>query len=143
MIENFEFGDTKQVRKTLLLTSLIGLLLKNLIKHSTGEFEFIGFKIPIEKASIIPEFVGYIIIYEIIVLIIRFSDEKLKEKFKKYEEYLEYNKPNTLHHQLKESMMKSSLPKESNVKLVKYSILLVDIIFPILFGIISLIRIFI
>ena len=80
MIDNLEFSDTKQIRKTLLISSFAGVYFKMLVKNSTGNIEFLGFKIPVEDASIIPQLVGYLIIFEIIALLIRYSDEFSKEK---------------------------------------------------------------
>lgn len=75
MLDNFEFSDTKQVRKTLLISSFIGISFKMLVKNSTGTIEFFGFKIPVEDASVIPEIVGYLIVFEIAALVIRYSDD--------------------------------------------------------------------
>lgn len=59
MIDNFEFSDTKQVRKTILITSFAGICFKILVKNSTGNIEFIGFKIPVSDAHVIPQLVGF------------------------------------------------------------------------------------
>ena len=85
MIDNFEFSDTKQIRKTLLITSFAGICFKVLVKNSTGNIEFFGFKLPVEDASIIPYLAGGMIVFEIIALIIRYSDESAREKYKKYD----------------------------------------------------------
>ena len=79
MLEKFEFSDTRQVRKTLLISSFIGLAFEKLSIYSTGSIKFLGFKIPVEKADFIPELIGYLIIYLLIALIIRYSDEDLKK----------------------------------------------------------------
>ena len=91
MIDNFEFSDTKQIRKTLLITSFAGICFKILVKNSTGHIEFFGFKLPVEDASIIPYLVGSVIAFEIIALIIRYSDESAREKYKKYITYIKDN----------------------------------------------------
>ena len=89
MIDNFEFSDTKQIRKTILITSFAGICFKMLVKNSTGTIEFIGFKIPVSEAHVIPNLVGYVIIFEIIALIIRYSDEEAREQYKKYLKFIE------------------------------------------------------
>ena len=88
MIDKFEFGDAKQLRKSLLVTSFIGIVFENLIKHSTGNIEFLGFKIPVSDANIIPTLIGYLIIYFMVALIIRYSDEKFRKRHKEYMDYL-------------------------------------------------------
>lgn len=89
MIDNFEFSDTKQFRKTILITSFAGVCFKMLVKNSTGNIEFIGFKIPVSEVHIFPNLVGYVIIFEIIALIIRYNDENAREKYKKHLKFIE------------------------------------------------------
>ena len=133
MIDNFEFSDAKQVRKTLLITSFAGICFKALVKNSTGNIEFFGFKIPVEDASIIPALVGGLIIFEIIALVIRYSDETARENYKKHLDIL---------------IVRSEKERGSNIfpyyrnNIIKKSVLFLDIIFPLLFGIASLIKIF-
>lgn len=88
MIDNFEFSNTKQIRKTLLISSFAGISFKLLVKNSTGNIEFLGFRIPVEDASIIPQLAGYLIIFEIIALLIRYSDELSKVKYEKFLKFI-------------------------------------------------------
>lgn len=133
MIDNFEFSDAKQVRKTLLITSFAGICFKALVKNSTGNIEFFGFKIPVEDASIIPTLVGGLIIFEIIALVIRYSDETARENYKKHLDMLIVPS---------EKERRSNIFQYNQNNIIKKSVLFLDIIFPLLFGITSLIKIF-
>lgn len=145
MSENFEFSDAKQVRKTLLITSFVGICFKLLVKNSVGEIEFLGFKIPVEDASIIPKLVGYMVIYEILVLIIRYSDENFKILYKKQKDHINNSKmPKNFIETLSNfDAKKRFFINPRKVEIIKYGLIFIDIIFPILLGIISLYIIFI
>lgn len=144
MIDNFEFSDTKQIRKTILITSFAGICFKMLVKNSTGNIEFIGFKIPVSEAHIIPNLVGYVIIFEIIALIIRYSDEDAREKYKKYLKFIEERNISEIRIQRENENVPQKLqPNYKKVEIIKKSVFFLDIIFPIILGIGALIKIFI
>lgn len=143
MIDNFEFSDTKQIRKTILITSFAGICFKVLVKNSTGNIEFLGFKIPIDDAQVIPQLVAYVIIFEIIALIIRYSDEGAREKYKKYLKFIEeHNMSEIRIRQSDEWVPKSLKPNYKKVKTIENSVLFLDIIFPIILGIGAILKIF-
>jgi hypothetical protein len=140
MIDKIEFSDAKQVRKSLLITSFIGIAFQALVQHSTGNIEFLGFKIPVADAGVIPSFIGYLVAYFIIALLIRYNDENLRTKYK---EYVEYLKLKTHGERENYEKAKSELyPSNFKIKLIRASIVLIDIFFPILFGLFTLYRIF-
>jgi phosphate starvation-inducible membrane PsiE len=144
MIDNFEFSDTKQIRKTILITSFAGICFKMLVKNSTGNIEFIGFKIPVSEAHIIPNLVGYVIIFEIIALIIRYNDEGAREKYKKYLKFIEERNISEIRIQRENENVPQKLqPNYKKVEIIKKSVFFLDIIFPIILGIGALIKIFI
>lgn len=144
MIEDFEFSNTKQIRKTLLITSFAGICFKALVKNSTGHIEFFGFKIPVEDASIIPYLVGSLIIFEIIALIIRYGDESSREKYKKYLKFIEDNNMSEINRQYYDKHVPQSLkPNYKKNEIIKKSVFFLDIIFPLLLGAASLVKIFI
>lgn len=144
MLDNFEFGDTKQIRKTLLISSFIGVSFKMLVKNSTGTIEFFGFKIPVEDASVIPEIVGYLIIFEIAALIIRYSDDILKDKHQKYLKFLNDNSnfsQTTISY--KEDLVPEKLrPNYKINNFVSMSVVFLDFVFPIILGFFALSTIF-
>lgn len=145
MIENFEFSDTKQVRKTLLISAFAGICFKILVSHSMGNIEFLGFKIPVEDASIIPLMIAGMIIYEMLVLIIRYNDETLREIYKQRNEYLEKFGP--IDKSIKVSMGKFMADEQfkihpMKVAFTKHGVKFIDIIFPLVLGLASLIVIF-
>lgn len=143
MVENFEFSNTKQVRKTLLITSFAGICFKSLVKNSTGNIEFFGFKIPVEDASIIPTLVGCVIIYEIIALLIRYSDESAREVYKKYLKYIEENNMPEIRLKYNDKHVPQSLkPNYTKNKAIEKSVMFLDIIFPLLLGLFALFKIF-
>ena len=139
MVHKFEFSDTKKLRKSLLTTSFIGICFNSLIKYSTGNFEFLGFKIPIKDASIIPHLIGYLIIYFIIALIIRYSDEKLKKYFENLKEYRSLNKEDQIEFLEKNFGIKI---KGTQIKVTKFALVFIDLIFPIILGIFTLFKVF-
>jgi hypothetical protein len=144
MIENFEFSDTKQIRKTILITSFAGICFKILVKNSTGNIEFFGFKIPIDDAHVIPQLVGCIIIFEIVALIIRYSDEEEREKYKKYLKYIEERNISEIRMRRENDNVPQSLqPNYTKVKIIKRSVFFLDILFPIILGISAIIKIFV
>lgn len=144
MIDNFEFSDTKQIRKTILITSFAGICFKMLVKNSTGNIEFIGFKIPVSEAHIIPNLVGYVIIFEIIALIIRYNDEGAREKYKKYLKFIEERNISEIRIQRENENVPQKLrPNYKKVEIINKSVFFLDIIFPIILGIGALIKIFI
>ncbi len=145
MIDNLDFSDTKQVRKTLLITAFSGICFKMLVKHSTGNIELLGFKIPVEDASIIPIMIACMIIYEMLVLIIRYNDENLRELYKKRNEYLEKFGPSDTSFKAYAGYLtaeKKFHVHPIKVKLVKNGVKFIDILFPLILGFISLIIIF-
>jgi phosphate starvation-inducible membrane PsiE len=143
MIDNLEFSDTKQIRKTILITSFAGICFKMLVKNSTGNIEFIGFKIPVSEAHIIPNLVGYVIIFEIIALIIRYNDEDAREKYKKYLKFIEERNISEIRIQRENENVPQKLrPNYKKAEIINKSVFFLDIIFPIILGIGALIKIF-
>lgn len=143
MIDNFEFSDTKQVRKTLLITAFAGICFKILVKNSTGNIEFLGFKIPVSDAYVIPHLIGFMVIFQIIALIIRYSDEAAREKYKRYLKFIaEHNREEILISRGSEWVPQSLKPNRIKVKNIERSVFFLDIVFPILLGLISLVKIF-
>lgn len=144
MIDNFEFSDTKQIRKTILITSFAGICFKMLVKNSTGNIEFIGFKIPVSEAHIIPNLVGYVIIFEIIALVIRYNDEDAREKYKKYLKFIDERNISEIRIQRENENVPQKLrPNYKKAEIINKSVFFLDIIFPIILGIGALIKIFI
>lgn len=143
MIDNFEFSDTKQIRKTILITSFAGICFKILVKNSTGNIEFIGFKIPVSDAHVIPNLVGYIIIFEIIALIIRYSDEESRNKYKKYLKFIEERNMSEIRiRRENENVPQKLQPNYKKLEIIRKSVFFLDILFPIILGISALIKIF-
>ncbi len=145
MIDNFDFSDTKQVRKTLLISSFAGICFKILVSHSTGNIEFLGFKIPVKDATIIPVMIGCMIIYEMLVLVIRYNDENLREIYKQKNEYLEKFGPLDRSFKLNAGKLMADQQfyvHPIKVTLVKHGVKFIDILFPLILGLISLLIIF-
>ncbi len=144
MIDNFEFSETKQIRKTILLTSFAGICFKILVKNSTGNLEFLGFKIPIDDAHVIPQLFAFVIIFEVIALIIRYSDEGAREKYKKYLKFIDdHNMSEIKIRQSDEWVPQSLKPNYKKVKAIEKSVFFLDIIFPIILAFCAIVKIFI
>lgn len=143
MIDNFEFSDTKQVRKTLLITSFGGIGFKLLLSsQSKGDIKFLGFEIPIENAHIIPSLVGCVIIYEMIVLIIRsFAEDVDKTKTRKKQflddlkqslkEDVEHSYGYTERYKWAEEYYQNNKTK---TKISNTGVPIIDFYFPLIFG---------
>ncbi|CCG53143.1 Hypothetical transmembrane protein [Flavobacterium indicum GPTSA100-9 = DSM 17447] len=143
MIDNFEFSDTKQIRKTILITAFAGICFKILVKNSTGNIEFIGFKIPINDAHVIPHLVGYVIIFEIFALLVRYSDERTREKYKKYLKFIEEHNISDIRIKRNDEYVPQKLKLNyTKVRIIEKSVLFLDVIFPIILGIGAVIKIF-
>jgi hypothetical protein len=140
MIEKFEFSDTKQVRKSLLISSFIGVFFDSLIKYSTGNFEFLGFKIPIKDASIILHLIGYLVLYFIVALLIRYSDENLKKHYSNLKEFKTLEKDDDIMDFLEEKF--GTGRKGYRIEFTKFGMVFIDLIFPILFGAYTLFEVF-
>ena len=141
-MDNFEFGDVKSVRKSLLIVATIGIFVSKLTHYSTGEISFLGFSIPVKDASFLPYFIGYIILFYLVALIIRYSDEEFKKFYVKKLNSLKgvytvtYLDP-------KEEQKRQYAKKLKGVrKSFKYAIISLEILFPIVLGISALIYIY-
>lgn len=142
MIDKLEFSDVKQVRKSLIISSTFGIFFKLLVEYSTGYIKFLGFEIPIKNADILPNFISAIIVYFLISLIIRFLDEKFREKYeedfrthgfrteKPFSE-VDFNDPEF-------KKFTYDMVKRPKLKGIRFGILFLDIVFPLLLGILSL-----
>lgn len=143
MLENFEISDTKQIRKTLLISSFVGISFKLLVKNSTGNIEFLGFKIPVEDAKIIPQLVGYLIIFEIIALLIRYSNENYRDKYAKYIKYIKDNNLSEINLSYNDKFVPDKLkPNYTINSFISKAVIFLDVVFPILLGLFALLKIF-
>ncbi len=146
MLNKLEFDDFKKVRKTLLIFSLFGIFIKILLKKSIGDFQFFGFTIPIEDSAFIPEFISAIIFYFLIALIVRYSSEKFfknyekefrKKKIEGVKDFSKFEKDNDeLHRYLYDTVM------TERKKILRKSVYFLDVIFPIILGVVSILIIF-
>jgi|GEM_PF-2082973 len=138
MENNFEFDDVKKVRKSLLIITLSGVILKNLIQNTKGDFEFFGFNIPKESTSFILAIICWIIGFYMIVLIIRFCNDKFpsyhKRAMSKIEEDLRYVLEDNLDPYL-HIYEKRQAELDRLGKTLDGMTLTLDVIFPLLFGI--------
>jgi len=141
MIDNLEFNNSKQVRKTLLIVSFLSIMFKKMIKYSTGNIEFIGFKIPVSDANIIPEFISYLTIYYCVALVLRYFDDEFKSNFDKlthrYEKGLEFSKDpkGYQHYDEIDNKMKPN-------GIIRKGVIFIDLIFPLIFGFFSICYVF-
>ena len=76
MTENFEFGDVKLVRKSLLIFSLTALFITSIREYTTGQIEFLGFSIPVNDLNIVLLFLVGIIAFFLIAFWIRINSER-------------------------------------------------------------------
>ena len=76
-LDNFEFETVKQLRKSLLIASTVGIAISYLIYYSTGTITLFGFTFQPEQATIIPKLVGCITIYFLISFLIVCRNDEL------------------------------------------------------------------
>ena len=81
IIDKLEFGNVKLLRKNLLVTSAIGIIVSQFVKYSEGDIGFFGFTIPCNNAPILNKLVWFVILYFFIALIIRLYDEEFQKKY--------------------------------------------------------------
>jgi hypothetical protein len=83
-LDNLEFETVKQLRKSLLITSVIGITIAYMIEYSTGIVSFFGFNFETSgKATIITKLLGCIVLYFWISFIIKFRNDELPKIYKK------------------------------------------------------------
>ncbi|WP_420577792.1 hypothetical protein [Ekhidna sp.] len=153
MINEIEFGNSKNVRKTLLITCFVGYSFESLVSFSTGNIEFLGFKIPVENAQVIPNLISYLIIYLTIVLIIRYLHEDLAKKIDALDKYQEKAKQGA--HEIKldtpieryiarefDKIQSKKIKFNRRAGLIYYFIIFIDLVFPIILSIYVLSKIF-
>ncbi|MFD2587564.1 hypothetical protein ACFSQJ_11525 [Croceitalea marina] len=141
-MENFEFGDVKKLRKSLLIASIVGIFLVKLIKYSTGSFEFLGFNIPIREAEFLAHFVGYIIIFFLVALLIRFGNEEFTKSYR--EKWKNATGDINVYVDTPDSAAKKKVENETkNTRIFfRIMVLALDIIFPIILALLSISYIF-
>lgn len=155
MLDKIEMGDAKQLRKTLLITSFIGISFNALFANATGDFEFFGFKIPTADTSVIPKLVGLMIIYFLIALIIRYNNEKFRERYKIGLDYAkdvkeaaeEFQRGNQMEPDDDDIVFERSLRSFVNDSMFKKfvrvkGIVFLDIYFPLLLAVFAILKIF-
>jgi len=83
-LENLEFETVKQLRKSLLITSVIGIANAYMIKYSTDCISFFGFTFDSsEKSTIITKLLGCIVFYFWASFIIKFRNDEIPKIYKK------------------------------------------------------------
>lgn len=144
MVENFEFEETKKVRKSLIIISLIGIILKYLIKYSSGNIEFLGFKIPVEDASFLTNFISIIISFYILNFIIRFLKDNIPQYYFKKIQSLRVNFEFRVNEIFIDDLKKETIENKSKKinKFFEISTFILDLVFPIVLGFVSLFILF-
>lgn len=115
-----------------------------MIKYSTGNIEFLGFKIPVGEASFLSSFVGAIIIFYIIIFIIRLSTDKFPKYYlKKIESFKMIISFGVGDLYIDKKEKDKFEEKAGRIrKIIEFFTIFLDIIFPIILGLVSLYIIF-
>lgn len=150
MTENFEFGDVKKVRKSLLIVSLIGLFTKQVISFSESDtIEIIGLKVNEVDNNFLPNFIGGIIIFYVIVLLIRYFDDRFRQGYQdslnklSSENFLGNFVMPTAGSQMREAAITDFVNSKKRKKtFYDWLIIFLDIIFPIGFALIVILNIY-
>ncbi|REE07862.1 hypothetical protein DFQ09_11056 [Winogradskyella pacifica] len=144
-----EFDDVKKIRKSLLITSAVGILFSKLVKFSTGTIDFLGFSLPIVDSVFLPNYIGYLIAFFIVALIIRYNNDSFKESYSKKIENIGSSSISNLYRipSPNESVIRNQiadLEKKTKARSIatKYSVIVLDIVFPLVLGVIALVIIF-
>ncbi|WP_299160918.1 hypothetical protein [uncultured Tenacibaculum sp.] len=135
MTQNFDFSDVTKVRKSLLVTSLIGIFYKYVVSHSEGFISFLGFKIPVKDANDISHLIGYLLIFFIIAFFIRLSKENLDkayEEFEKYKNSVSTLIPSRSKKPTYMAKVEPKMPSGWRISLIKFFVKSLDLYFPVL-----------
>lgn len=144
MLDKIQLGSAKQLRNTLLITSFIGISFNALFANATGDFEFFGFKIPIDDVSIIPQLIGFLIIYFLIALIIRYSNEKFRDRYKEATEYSRFMSGKEHSDKMLQDINMKNYLRDNKTKRFfrKQGLYILDLYFPIILGLFAILKIF-
>jgi phosphate/sulfate permease len=146
-LDNLGFETVKQLRKSLLITATIGIAVSLMIYYSKKDISFFGFIFEHDKAYIITKFIGCIIAYFLVSFIVKFWHGELPKLYQKKVEVVlddfygpnldlsEENFAEQVRYQVKRAM-------HNNFRLNIISMKTLDIIFPILLGVCSVILCF-
>lgn len=148
IIDKLEFGNVKLLRKNLLVTSAIGIIVSQFVKYSTGDIGFFGFTIPSNNAPILNKLVWFIVLYFFIALVIRLYDENFQKKYNETLDLIRYTKTYRFGGlQNQESSIKEA--QETYIKSIKGKdkfrkniVFVYEIIVPLIMGLIALILCF-
>ncbi|MFI0429172.1 hypothetical protein [Mariniflexile sp. HMF6888] len=148
-----EFDDVKKLRKSLLVASVIGIFLAKLVKYSKEDttIDFLGFSLPIGDATFLPNYIGYLIIFFTIALIIRYNNDTFKKEYEKTikiisnERISQYNFKFNSEEELARKRLLKDFDEKVKLKanFTYYSVMVLDIIFPIVLALFALAVIFI
>ncbi len=78
-----EFGNVKQPRKNLMISSATAIVVSQLVKYSEGVISFLAFTIPENNKPILNKLMWCIVLYFIIALAIRYYDEEFIKWYKR------------------------------------------------------------
>lgn len=147
-LDNLEFETVKQLRKSLLITSVIGIAIAYMIEYSTGCVSLFGFTFKSDSATIVPKLLGWMVLYFLISFIIKFWKDELPKMYnnriaKELDDwfgYGNYSDHENLKQEIEEKVKEQMKPHfKSNERLMKT----IDIYFPIALGIYSMVVCFI
>lgn len=141
-ITKFEFETVKQLRKSLLTTSTIGVIISYMIEYSKGDIRFLGFTFPEESSFIVSRLIGFLILYFLISFLIRFYVEETPKVYKKrfdaeLDELFSHNPAESQHF---EEHIEEQLKKrmEKRYKAAKLWTKFLDVLLPVVFGVFSI-----
>ena len=91
----------------------------------------------IEETELIPNFIGYLVIYFCFATILRYLDEDFRVKYKRY--YQHYLKEsNLINVEVNQKVNDKLQSKFKRNRIVRKGVLFIDIIFPVIFGLFSI-----
>lgn len=82
-LDNFEFETVKQLRKSLLISSTVGIALSYMIHYSTGCISLFGFDFEPERATIITKLVGFTVFFFWASFFVMYRNDELPKIYKK------------------------------------------------------------
>lgn len=128
------------MRKSLLITSVVGLFLKETQRYNTGKFSFLGFEIPTENFDLVLRFFVAIISFYLITFGIRYFNEFYTKRRVKFNEEVERTNQKVGMVKMMARSFKVSGTRELKIfsKINYYSLLILDFIFPVILGLISI-----
>ena len=81
MWDSFEFVAVRHLRRSLIIVSLIGIIVSQLVEYSIGDIDFFGFTLKENNKFLLSKIFGWVIIFFTVALTIRYFNEEFIRRY--------------------------------------------------------------